>query len=52
MYSSVLYPELTKKYESLNSFAKDIKGDRATIRKYLSNESNLLYRKQWWAGPC
>lgn len=46
---NVLYPPeaLTKKYDSLNSLAKDIKGDRATIRKYLTNESNLLYRKQW-----
>ena len=44
---NVLYPELTNKYDSLNSLAKDIKGDRATIRKYLSNESNVLYRKQW-----
>lgn len=46
---NVLYPELTKKYSSLNSFAKEIKGDRATIRKYLTSSSNnkLLYRKQW-----
>ena len=47
---NVLYPELTKKYESLHSFAKDIKGDRATearARKYLNSQSNLLYRKQW-----
>lgn len=44
---NVLYPELSKKYDSLHSFAKDIKGDRATIRKYLNSKSNLLYRKQW-----
>lgn len=46
---NVLYPELTKKYENLTSFAKETKGDRATIRKYLNSGSgsNLLYRKQW-----
>lgn len=44
---NVLYPELTKKYSSLTSFAKEIKGDRATIRKHLNSESILLYRKQW-----
>ena len=44
---NLLYPELTKKYSSIHSFAKEMKGDRITIRKYLNSESNLLYRKQW-----
>jgi len=48
---NTLYPELTKKYDSLNSFANDIKGDRSTIRKYLNNDTKLLYRKQWVGRP-
>lgn len=45
---NLLYPEQTKKYSSLNSFVKEIKGDPATIRKYLNSPSDykLLYRKQ------
>lgn len=46
---NVLYPEQTKKYSSINSFVKEIKGDRATILKYLNSSSDykIFYRKQW-----
>lgn len=50
---NVLYPELTKKYSSITSFAKEIKGDRAIIRKHLTSSPNdkLVYRKQWVGRP-
>lgn len=46
----VLYPHLTLTYSSITSFANAVKGDRATIRKYLNttkSDSKSLYRKQW-----
>jgi hypothetical protein len=45
---NVIHPHLTKVYTSINSLVKSIKGDRGTIRKYLSGEQiGKLYRKQW-----
>lgn len=42
----IINPTLTKTYPSILSFAKAVKGDPSTIRKYIgSNEK--LYRKQW-----
>ena len=41
---------LTKTYPSINSLAKEIKGDRSTIRKHLNNPlfsaENKYYRKE------
>lgn len=37
---------LTKVYPSILSFAKSVKGDAETIRKYIKSEDKL-YRKQW-----
>lgn len=37
---------LTKVYPSILSFAKSVKGNAETIRKY-SKSNNKLYRKQW-----
>lgn len=39
-------PTLTRVYPSILSFAKAVKGDVGTIRKYIKSE-NGLYRKQW-----
>jgi hypothetical protein len=45
---NVIHPHLTKVYTSIHSLVKSIKGDRVTIRKYLSGEKiGNLYRKQW-----
>jgi NUMOD1 domain len=46
---NVKYPELSKIFNSINSFAKAVKGDRNTIRLYLnrSKEEGTYYRKQW-----
>ena len=44
---NVLHPHLTKIYTSINSLVKYIKGDRSTIRTYLSGKKvGKLYRKQ------
>lgn len=46
---NVLYPDITLTYSSITSFANAVKGDRATIRKYLNttkSDSKSLYRKQ------
>lgn len=41
-------PTLTKKYPSILSFAKSVKGDSTTIRKYIQmNSEEKLYRQQW-----
>ncbi len=42
-------PNLSKVFNSINSFAKSVKGDRGTIRSYLNNDNKKesLYRKQW-----
>jgi len=41
-------PNLSKVFNSINSFAKSVKGDRGTIRSYLNNDNKKesLYRKQ------
>lgn len=46
---NIRYPELSNIYNSINSFAKAVKGDRNTIRSYLNDKDkiNKLYRKQW-----
>jgi len=45
---NVIHPHLTKTYTSINSLVNGIKGDRGTIRNYLSGEQvGKLYRKQW-----
>ena len=44
---NVVHPHLTKIYTSINSLVKYIKGDRSTIRTYLSGKKvGKLYRKQ------
>lgn len=41
-------PKLSAKFSSLNSCAKALKADRATLRLYLQNKSNKAYfRGQW-----
>jgi hypothetical protein len=42
---NIKQPSLSKVYNSIGSFAKAIKGDRATIRSYINNK-NDLYRKE------
>lgn len=44
---NVVNPELTKEYKSLSSLAKDLKGDRTTIRNYLNGYKPGLFRRQW-----
>lgn len=44
---NIINPELTKEYKSLTSLAKDLKGDRATIRDYLNGNKPGFFRKQW-----
>ena len=46
---NIKQPNLSKIFNSINSFAKAVKGDRGTIRSYLNNENKKesLYRKQW-----
>lgn len=45
---NIKFPELSKTYISINSFAKAVKGDRTTIRLYLNGEKKEgnYYRKQ------
>jgi hypothetical protein len=43
---NIINPELTKEYKSLTSLAKDLKGDRTTIRAYLKGNKLGLFRKQ------
>jgi len=45
---NIKQPELSRIYNSINSFAKAVKGDRSTIRLYLNNtkKEGSLYRKQ------
>jgi len=46
---NIKQPELSRIYNSINSFAKAVGGDRCTIRLYLNNikKEGSLYRKQW-----
>jgi GIY-YIG catalytic domain/NUMOD1 domain len=45
---NIKQPNLSKIFNSINSFAKAVKGDRGTIRSYLNNtkKKDSLYRKQ------
>jgi len=46
---NIKYPELSNTYNSINSFAKTVKGNRSTIRMHLNGEKkeNDYYQKQW-----
>lgn len=46
---NVLHPNLTKRYNSIGEFARDINGDPGTIRKYVNGcePVGALYRRQW-----
>ena len=46
---NIKQPNLSKIFNSINSFAKAVKGDRGTIRCYLNDtkKKDSLYRKQW-----
>jgi hypothetical protein len=46
MAENILYPELTKSYTSIGELSRQLKGDKATIRKYLNGNSAGLYRGQ------
>jgi len=51
--SKIIYVEniknslLNKKFNSISEFAKSVKGDRGTIREYVSGKKIGLYRGQW-----
>jgi hypothetical protein len=40
-------PLLNKKFNSISEFAKNVKGDRSTIRDYVNGKKTGLYRGQW-----
>jgi len=40
-------PNLNKKFSSLNSLAKELKGDRQVIREYLKGNKSGYYRGKW-----
>ena len=46
---NIIFPALSKIFNSINSFAKVVKGDRSTIRLYINGKKKegSLYRKQW-----
>jgi hypothetical protein len=46
---NIKQPDLSKVFNSINNFAKVVKGDRGTIRSYINNNKKIesLYRKQW-----
>lgn len=44
---NLIKPELTRSFTSLNGLARCLKGDRGTIREYLSNKRSGVYRNQW-----
>jgi hypothetical protein len=44
---NVIRPELTRSFSSIGEAARILKGDRSTIRNYLTGKSTNLYRKQW-----
>ena len=44
---NIVDPKLTKTFTSLGELAKHIKGDRGTIRNYVSGKSTGLYKNQW-----
>lgn len=42
-----LNPHLSKYYRGISEFARDVKGDRRSIRSYVNGKTTGLYRKQW-----
>lgn len=44
---NIVKPELTRSFTSIGEAARILKGDRGTIRNYLTGKSPGLYRKQW-----
>ena len=46
---NIKHPEISRIFNSINSFAKSVKGDRSTIRLYINGikKEGSLYRKQW-----
>ena len=46
---NIKHPKFSIIFDSINSFAKAVKGDRSTIRKYLNkqNKNDTFYRKEW-----
>jgi hypothetical protein len=44
---NVLKPELTRSFSSIGLLARHLKGDKGTIRNYISGKSTGLYRGQW-----
>ena len=51
--SKIIYVEnkynslLNKQFYSISEFARDVKGDRSTIRDYVNGKKTGLYRGQW-----
>lgn len=44
---NVLNSKLTRTFPSIHDAARTLKGDRSTIREYLTSQKSGLYRKQW-----
>ena len=44
---NILKPDLTRSFMSIGELARQLKGDRGTIRNYISGKSTGLYRNQW-----
>lgn len=44
---NVLQPHLSKQYNGIAELARDVKGDRSTIRGYVNGTTTGYYRKQW-----
>jgi GIY-YIG catalytic domain/Cytochrome C and Quinol oxidase polypeptide I/NUMOD1 domain len=44
---NLIKPELNRSFSSIGEIARYLKGDRQTIRKYISGKSTGLYRNQW-----
>ena len=44
---NVLNSKLTRTFPSIYEAARTLKGDRSTIRAYLTSQKSGLYRKQW-----
>ena len=38
---------LNKQFNSINSFARFVKGDRGTIRNYVNDTKKGLYKGEW-----
>jgi hypothetical protein len=43
---NLIKPELNKNFTSIGELARHLKGDRSTIRNYISGKSTGLYRNQ------